>query len=313
MIQERLARLLVTDCLEIRGDGRAGSGMILALQALSATAIADPSLHVQEWPFFSSARKGAPTRGFLRLSRRPILKASEIARPHIAILMDEGVATMVDFAHGVPRDGFFVLNTARAPEDAATHYRLSGHVYTVPGDAIAARFLKKPLGNISVFALLVELLPGFDPRIAREQLAVLLRKRRLPEALIDANCRLFDASLGQARCADAQDAAAPAPRTQDVQARPEAAPGAQSRLRLSRRNLTSAYARTGFRLRFRDPDLACNGCGHCIVNCPENIIRFCPDPERGVLVTGAEITAYCKLCRECIAICPKGLFTEEAV
>lgn len=307
---DRLERILTDGVLEIRGDGRAGSGIVLALQALAAVAIADPQLHAQEWPFFSSARKGAPTRGFLRISRRPILKASEITAPHIAILMDPGVATMVDFAQGVPRDGIFVLNTTETPAVAAARYRLSGHVYTIAGDAIAVPFLPKPLGNISVFALLTELLPGFDPRTARERLVSLLKKRRLPESLVAANGRLFDASLGQARHADCDNAAPTDHRPTLCQAHGEVAPGAQSRLRLSRTNLTSAYARTGFRLHFADPEGLCNGCGHCIVNCPENIIQFHPDPSVGVRVTGADIGNYCKLCSECIAICPKGLFTE---
>ena len=313
IIADRLDTILSESCLELRGDGRAGSGIILAMQTVAAVAVNDPALHVQEWPFFSSARKGAPTRGFLRLSSKPIEKASEITNPHITIMMDEGVTKMVDFAEGVVRGGIFILNTPLTPKEAAEKFRLSGRVFTMDGDALAQKFLKKPLGNISVFALLSGILPGFSPKTSREHLKHHLQKRRLPESLVDANMELFDASLGQAKEEDCDSSMPGDHPLQAFQGYGSLMPGAQSRLRLSRTNLTSAFARTGFSLKFSDLQNACNGCGHCITNCPENIIQFHADPETAVRVTGADITQYCKLCRECIEVCPKQLFQEIAV
>ncbi len=310
IIAPKLAQLMKDDVLEIRGDGRAGSGMLLALQSVAAVAVTLPQMFVQEWPFFSSARKGAPTRGFLRLSNKPINKASEVTHPHIVVAMDEGVTRMVDFAQGVAPGGIFIMNTPRSPEEVAQKYHLSGRVYTVSGDAIAAKHMKSPMGNISVFALFTEIIPGFELLRARKELEKMLTKRRLPKAIVQANCDVFDASLGQAQHGDFDFARLSDHAAAEFHGYGELAPGAQSRLRLSRKNLTSAYARTGFSLRFYDPKGDCNGCGHCIVNCPENIIEFVPDAERGVRVTGADIGNYCKLCRECISVCPKQLFTE---
>ena len=309
VISDQLSSLLEAGALEIRGDGRAGSGLVLTLQSVAAVATHNPEFYVQEWPFFSSARKGAPTRGFLRLGFKPLLKSSEITRPHISIMMDEGVAQMVDFAEGVVPGGIFILNTRMSPSEAAKKFKLSGRIYTIDGDGIASQFLKKPLGNISVFALLMEILPGFDPTTGKKELCSLLQKRRLPEALIESNANLFDASLGNAHHADYSGAPHAA---QPFRGYGELMPGAQSALRLSRTNKTSAYARTGFTLHFEDTQNLCNGCGHCIINCPENIIRFVPDSNLGVKVIGADVTNYCKLCRECIAVCPKQLFSEVA-
>ena len=33
---------------------------------------------------------------------------------------------------------------------------------------------------------------------------------------------------------------------------------------------------------------------------------------RVVLVTGADVSSFCKLCGECIAVCPESLFKEGA-
>ena len=30
--------------------------------------------------------------------------------------------------------------------------------------------------------------------------------------------------------------------------------------------------------------------------------------ERGLLVTGVDVSSFCKLCRECIEVCPEKLF-----
>lgn len=309
-ITSQLETLLQDDVLEIRGDGRAGSGMLLALQSVAAVAVTLPHMYVQEWPFFSSARKGAPTRGFLRLSNKPINKASEITQPHIVVAMDEGVTRMVDFAQGVAPGGIFILNTTKSPEEVAKKYHLSGRVYTIDGNALAAKHMKSPMGNISVFALFTQIIPGFEPIRARKELEKMLTKRRLPKAIIQGNCDVFDASLGQAKHGDFDFALPSDHAAATFHGYGELAPGGQSRLRLSRKNLTSAYARTGFTLSFQDPRNECNGCGHCIVNCPENIIEFVPDAEMGVRVTGADISGYCKLCGECISVCPKQLFTE---
>ena len=35
-----------------------------------------------------------------------------------------------------------------------------------------------------------------------------------------------------------------------------------------------------------------------------------PDAERTLQVTGVDVTNFCKLCGECIAICPEKLFHE---
>jgi ferredoxin len=86
--------------------------------------------------------------------------------------------------------------------------------------------------------------------------------------------------------------------------------GAQTPLRLSQTNRTADYAPSGLRLQFADANSVCNGCAHCITNCPEGIIRFVPDAERGVKVTGVDVSTFCKLCGECIAVCPEKLFKD---
>jgi len=296
--------------LEFRGDGKAGGGLVLAFQSLASLALRDPSLHVQEWPFFSSARRGANMRSFLRMSRKPIDVACEVTRPSISLLMDEAAGRSVDFAQGVPPGGTFVLNTRHSPEQCARHYRLSGRVFTVAGDDIGQRYLRHPIGNVSAYVAVARAIGGFDRSEMIESFLATLGKRRIPQALIDLNRAALEASdqTVQSGTFDEADTSDHAPAA--FAGYGDLPPGAQTALRLARANRTSDYARSGFRLRFEDPTTACTGCSHCIVNCPEGIIHFKPDPERGVLVTGVDVSNYCKLCGECIAICPEHLFKE---
>jgi pyruvate ferredoxin oxidoreductase gamma subunit len=296
--------------LEVRGDGKAGGGLVLAFQSLAALAAGDPGLHVQEWPFFSSARRGANIRSFLRLSGRPIDVACEVTRPAIALLMDEAAGRSVDFAQGVPPGGTFVLNTRRSPEECARHYRLSGRVLTVAGDDIGTRHLKAAIGNVSAYVAITRAIGGFAREQVFDSFLAMLEKRRIPAPLRERNRAALEASdaaiqSGVFDCAAPEDHA-PA-RFAGYGTLP---PGAQTALRLARANRTSDYARSGFRLRFEDPNTVCTGCAHCITNCPEGIIHFRPDAERGLLVTGVDVSSFCKLCGECIAICPEHLFKE---
>jgi 2-oxoacid:acceptor oxidoreductase gamma subunit (pyruvate/2-ketoisovalerate family) len=302
--------LMEKSVLELRGDGKAGGGLVLAFQSLAALLLSDAELHVQEWPFFSSARRGAGIRSFLRVSRQPVTAACEVTRPAIAVLMDEAAARSVDFAEGVPPGGTFVINTRRTPEECARHFKLSGRVMTIPGDDIGTRHLKHAIGNVSVYVAVATAIGGLPFEEVRESFIHTLKKRRIPNALLERNREALEASIPAIRSEVFDEAGAGDHRPAEFPGYGDLPIGAQTALRLSRANRTADYAPSGFRLRFEDPALACTGCAHCITNCPEGIIRFQPDEERGLLVTGVDVNSFCKLCGECIEVCPEKLFKQ---
>lgn len=296
--------------LELRGDGKAGGGLVLAFQSLANLCLRDPDLHVQEWPFFSSARRGANIRSFLRTSRRPITVACEISRPAVSVLMNEGTGRSVDFAQGVPPGATFVINTRHTPAECARHFRLSGRVITVPGDDLGEKYLKHPIGNVSVYVATARAIGGFDLETIVDSFLETLRKRHVPDSVIERNRGALLASAEASQEAICDEAHASDHRIAAWTGYGELPVGAQSALRLSQSNRTADYAPSGLRLKFEDAALACTGCAHCITNCPEGIIRFVPDAQRGVLVTGVDVSTFCKLCGECIAVCPEHLFKD---
>lgn len=301
---------LENSALEVRGDGKAGGGLVLAFQTLAALFSSSPHLYVQEWPFFSSARRGANIRSFLRVSARPIDVGCEVTRPGLSLLMDEAAARTADFAEGVPHGGTFVLNTRRSPEECAKHYHLSGRVLTIPGDDIGQKYLKAAIGNVAAYVAMVEAIGGVPVDDMVGTFMSQLKKRRIPEALMERNHQALLAAKASIQSGTFDEARPGDHASTRFEGYGELPIGAQTRLRLSQNNPTASFARSGFRLQFADPDLKCTGCSHCITNCPEGIIRWQPDAERGVLVTGADVSSFCKLCSECIAVCPEKLFTE---
>lgn len=305
-----LRTVLTDSVLEIRGDGKAGGGLVLAFQSLASLLLSDPDLHVQEWPFFSSARRGANIRSFLRVSARPIRIACELTRPSLVLLMDEAAGRSVDFAQGVPKGGTFVFNTRRTPEECARHFHLSGRVLTVAGDDIGKRFLKASIGNVSAYVAMAKAIGGYDPGTVTKAFMGILKKRRIPELLLARNQEALEASLAEVQ-EGVFDHARPADHELPAfQGYGDLPIGAQTALRLSQTNRTADYARSGLRLKFADPDDKCTGCSHCITNCPEGIILWEPHAEKGVKVLGAQVSSYCKLCNECISVCPEDLFSE---
>ncbi len=305
-------RLLRGRGLELRGDGKAGGGLVLAFQSLANLYLRDPAYHVQEWPFFSSARRGANIRSFLRIGTNPVRPACEVTRPHVSLLMDESAGRSVDFAQGVPSGGLFVLNSRRTPEECARHFKLSGRVVVISGDDIGTKYLKHAIGNVSAYVALATSVGGFDEPTITAAFLMMLKKRRVPEIVLTRNKEAIAASF-QAITEGVFDEGQPG----DHELAPFAGygdlpVGAQTGLRLADANRTSDYAPSGFRLRFEDPGAACTGCSHCITNCPEGIIRFIPDAERGVRVTGVDVNQFCKLCAECIEVCPESLFKKLA-
>ncbi len=307
-LRERLRAGLAID---VRGHGKAGGGLILAMQSFGAAIAMNPQMDVQDWPLFSSARKGANVCAYMRIAVGRVEMTCQVTEPDIALLMNEAAAKEVDFAEGTS-SGIYVINTPDSPQQAAERYRLAGTIVTIAGDALGLQHLGRSLANVAVLAALAETTGLVEHSVARESLRKSLTKRRIPQRIVLANLELYDAALKEVHVADVPlttTSLHPRPRFKGYGPLPVAA---QSALRTSRHNHTAGYGRPGVRIEFSDPTLRCNGCTLCVVQCPEGIIEFAADPARGAIVHGARFDDFCKVCRECVAACPLDLFSEVA-
>jgi ferredoxin len=170
--------------------------------------------------------------------------------------------------------------------------------------------MKAPMGNVSTYVATAQAIGGFSDEQVIETFLESLRKRHVPEAIIESNRKALEATPGEIKNGEFDMAGDGKHEVADFEGYGDLPVGAQTALRLSQTNRTADYAPSGLRLRFEDPEQTCTGCAHCITNCPEGIILFESHPDKGVLVTGVDVTTFCKLCRECIAVCPEHLFRD---
>lgn len=302
-LRERLER---GETLLVRAHGIAGGGLVLLTQALGAALASHRNLDVEAWPIFPPSRRGGLVTAYLRVAAgrvEPCAAAS--SAPDIVVLLNEAAAAELDFAEGTDA-ALYVLNTPRSPEEAAARWRLGGTVATVAGDALARKHLGRPLANGAVLAALVSSV-GLEPQAARTALRDRLRRRGLPERMVEANLALFADSLGHIRSAEV-----PAVGTAHL-ARPFRGfgvlpAGGQFGLRTSSRR--GARRENAGRVDFADPRNQCDGCALCVALCPEGVLELSVDTGRPGILRGARFEGFCQVCGECVAACPFGLFTR---
>ena len=297
-------RLLRGEPVLVRAHGRAGGGLVLALQAFGAALASHRALELQQWPVFPPSRRGGLVTGWLRVARGRVEAAAPVGTPDVVVLVNEEVGAEADFARGT-EEALYVLNSASSPEQAGARWRLGGTVVTVDGDELGRRYLGRPLANVAVLAALVGAV-GLEPQAARTALRERLRQRSLPERVVQANLDLFAEALRSARTAElpAVGTAHPERTFQGFGALP---PGAQTGLRGFERRSRPEH---GSRVDFLDPDGCCDGCALCVAQCPESIIEPSRDPAKAGIVRGVRFESFCKVCGECVAACPYGLFVK---
>lgn len=105
------------DLVEIVFHGRGGQGAVTAANLLVSAALKDGNKGVQAFPFFGAERRGAPVRAFARISSKDINLRSEIYKPDIVIVLDEGIMEIVDVLKGLKKNGKILINTRKKPGD----------------------------------------------------------------------------------------------------------------------------------------------------------------------------------------------------
>ena len=161
----------------------------------------------------------------------------------------------VDFAEGTS-EALYVLNTRRTPEAAAARWRLGGTVVTIAGDSLAKKHLGRPLANAAVLAALVKAV-GLPAQAARTALRERLRRRALPERVVEANLALFAEALEAVKQAQTPAVGTAHP-WRPFTGFGELPAGAQTSLRTS---LSRKRIDRGLRVEFADPEGRCDGCG----------------------------------------------------
>jgi pyruvate ferredoxin oxidoreductase gamma subunit len=176
------------DLLEVRWHGRGGQGVKTAAMLFAETAI-EEGKHGQGSPEYGPERMGAPTKGYTRISSRPILSHSSITEPDIVIVLDPTLLESPDITEGIPDDGILIVNTNKSPADIRKEVNLDhGKVYTVNGTQIALETLGKAIPNTVMLGALIRISNVFD-LVTMEKNIVKKFTKKYNERIADMNVR----------------------------------------------------------------------------------------------------------------------------
>ena len=143
--------------VEIRWHARGGQGAKTAAMFL-AEAVLEKGKFGQGFPEYGPERRGAPMRGFTRISDAPIRRHCMIDEPGIVIVLDP---TLLDspaagVTAGTGENTVFVVNTTESPAFIKDKLKVKGaQVHTVDATGIALDTIGRPNPNMPMIGALL--------------------------------------------------------------------------------------------------------------------------------------------------------------
>ncbi len=178
---------------EIRWHGRGGQGAKTAAIFL-AEAVMERGKYSQGFPEYGPERRGAPVRGYTRISDDPIRVHCSIAEPKYVIVLDSSLldSAAAGVADGMQDDTIFLINTLETP--AVIRKRLGlkgGAVYTVDASLIAKESFGRPIPNMPMIGALSKI----SDVIGLEELTGCMAsqlKKKFSQAVVDGNVKAVE-------------------------------------------------------------------------------------------------------------------------
>ncbi len=148
---------MASQMVEIRWHARGGQGAKTAA-IFVGEAVLDRGRYGQGFPEYGPERRGAPMRGYTRISDDPIRRHCSIERPQIVIVMDptllESPAAAVNA--GTDDKTVFLINTSETPAAIKDRLGVPGaEVHTVDATKIALDSFGRPIPNMPMIGALL--------------------------------------------------------------------------------------------------------------------------------------------------------------
>jgi pyruvate ferredoxin oxidoreductase gamma subunit len=174
--------------VEVRWHARGGQGAKTAAMFL-AEAVLEKGKFGQGFPEYGPERRGAPMRGFTRISEAPIRRHCMIERPGIVIILDP---TLMDSpaagcTAGTDKNTVFLVNTTESVASTGKKLGVKGaKVYTVDATGIALDTIGRPIPNMPMIGALL----AFNDMLSLKELQDALvgqLSSKFSQAVIDGN------------------------------------------------------------------------------------------------------------------------------
>ena len=148
---------MASQMVEIRWHARGGQGAKTAAMFL-AEAVLSKGKFGQGFPEYGPERRGAPMRGFTRISENPIRRHCMIENPGIVIILDPSLmdSAAAGVTAGTDKDTVFLVNTTQSPADTRKKLGVKGAtVHTVDATGIALDSIGRPIPNMPMIGALL--------------------------------------------------------------------------------------------------------------------------------------------------------------
>lgn len=179
--------------VEIRWHARGGQGAKTAAMFV-AEAVLTKGKFGQGFPEYGPERRGAPMRGFTRISDAPIRRHCMIENPGIVIVLDSSLldSPAAGVTAGTSKDTVFLVNTTEAPGVVAKKLNVKGaKVHTVDATGIALETIGRPIPNMPMVGALL----AVDDMLTVEELKDALVEQlgsKFSQVVIDGNLAAID-------------------------------------------------------------------------------------------------------------------------
>lgn len=142
--------------VEIRWHARGGQGAKSAAIMVAEVALEEDKFG-QGCPEYGPERRGAPTKGYTRISDQPITEHCAIAHPDVVIVLDEGLLESTDVTEGMKEDGKVLVNTNKSPADIRQKLAMKGgKVYTINATQVSLDTIGRPFPNTPMVGALIK-------------------------------------------------------------------------------------------------------------------------------------------------------------
>ncbi len=143
--------------VEIRWHARGGQGAKTAA-IFVAEAVLDRGKYGQGFPEYGPERRGAPVRGYTRISENVIRRHCSIENPDVVIILDPTLiqSPAAAVTAGIKPDTIFLVNTTESPAAIRNALKVNGNpVFTVDATGIALDSFGKSIPNMPMIGALL--------------------------------------------------------------------------------------------------------------------------------------------------------------
>lgn len=185
---------------EIRWHGRGGQGAKTAATFLAAAAITEGK-YSQGFPEYGPERRGAPVKGFTRISDKPIVQHDPIDSPDAVVVLDPTLLTIINVTDGLKDNGVFIINTPKPPSWIREKLKIPKNkfkIFTVDATKIALDELGKPIPNTPMIGALARITAVLTMETLKRDITEKFAKK-FPDKVITGNLKAIERAFNEVK------------------------------------------------------------------------------------------------------------------